>query len=225
MKKLSILSFTLSILLLASVTCAQTIGLSFDEAATRFVIDGRLELVPNPDLGDVPSAEVYVIVSEISELSGYEYNLSSTDLTAIVATPVIYPSIAMDLGGETGDVRVDTGVCFHQGDAEAGPDPKQIRLSKHVFSWLVLPHTDVLYCVGPAIASSASVPQYTECVDSATPLPFQIDDRYADNCLSDACIQVYFEWADVVTPINCVPVLIPGVPAESSSWGALKAAY
>ncbi len=224
MKKLSIISLILSTLLLASVSSAQKIGVAFDEAATRFVLDGRLDLVPNQTLGDLPSAEVYVIAFEIAELSGYEYKLSSTDMTAVEGTPVIYPSTGVDSGSAPGDVRVATGACFQQGALEAGPDPNQIRLAKHVFSWLTLPSTDVLYCIGPSIESGASVPQYTECEVSPTSLSFEIYDRYADNCLSDACIKVYFEWENAVTPANCVPVL-HRVPSKASTWGALKAAY
>jgi hypothetical protein len=75
------------------------------------------------------------------------------------------------------------------------------------------------------VGYGASAPQYTECVDSPTALPFEIYDRYADDCLPDACIKVLFEWElDRVTPVNCVPVLNI-VPTKVSSWGALKAAY
>jgi hypothetical protein len=224
MKKLSILALTLSILLPASVSFAQSIGLSFNDAATSFVIDGRTDLRPNPAFGNLPSAYVYVITRDIPELFGYEYKISSTDATALDGGETFYPDTSGNSGTD-GDVRVGTGVCFHAGDAQAGPDATQIRLAEHIYSWLTLPSVDVLYCIEPSAGSGASLPQYTECVDSQTSLPFSIYDIYADNCLSDACIQVYFEWEpDGVTPVNCVPKFYR-VSAKASSWGALKAAY
>lgn len=134
MKKLRVLPLALSVLLLASVSSAQKFGLSFTEAGTSFVIDGRFDLVPNPDLGNLPSAEVSVIAFEITEVFGYEYNLISTDVTAIASTPVIYPSTGTNSGSEPGDVRVGTSVCFHAGDAQACPDPNQIRLARHIYT-------------------------------------------------------------------------------------------
>jgi hypothetical protein len=224
MKKLSILALSLIILLPASISFAQSIGLSFNDTATSFVIDGRTDLRPNPLFGNLPSAYVYVITRDLPELSGYEYEISSTDATTLNGGVTFYPDTSSNSGTDR-DVRVATGVCFHTGDVQAGPSSTQIRLAEHIYSWLTLPPADVLYCIGPSVGSGASLPQYMECVDSATPLPFSIYDIYADNCLSDACIQVYFEWEpDGVTPVNCVPKFYR-VSTKASSWGALKAAY
>jgi len=224
MKTVSILPLALSILLLPSISSAQTIGLSFNEAGSSFVIDGRTDLIPNPALGGTPSAHVYVITRDLPELFGYEYRISSTDATALHGESTLYPDTSSN-SGTAGDVRVATGVCFHAGDAQAGPDPTQIRLAEHIYSWLTLPYVDVLYCIEPSVESGAVFPQYSECVDSSPSLAFGIPDIYADNCLSDACIAVYFQWEpDAVTPVNCVPVLNT-VLTKSTSWGALKAAY
>ena len=92
MKQLSVLILALSVLLIASVSSAQTISLSFDEGSILHCVDGRTALVPNPEFSDFPSAQIWVIATEISQVFGYEYNLASTDLTAVTSAPVTYPS-------------------------------------------------------------------------------------------------------------------------------------
>ncbi len=225
MKKPAVLPLALSVLLLATVSSAQKVGIYFTESGTRYVIDGRSELVSNPDLGNLPSTVVYVIAFDIPELFGYEYNLTSSDTTAIASTPVIYPSTGSDFSSEPGDVRVNTGMCFHAGDAEAGSVSTQIRLAKHTYSWVSLPTVDVWFCIRPSIGSGATTPQYTACVENPVPLSCGVAPDYFDSCQPDGCIGVYFEWqADGVTLTHCLPGLLK-TPSRSTSWGALKAAY
>jgi hypothetical protein len=227
MSKLAMFATFLAILAVASEASAQKIGMAFDEAGTVFYIDGRSDLVPNPDFSNFPSAIVWVIAYDSPELSGYEYNLTSTDVSAIASTPIIYPSEGSDFAALPGDVRVDTGICFQAGGAEAGPDPTHIRLAKHQFSWFSPPTVDVLYCINPSQASvnlsGATAPQYTECVSNPVSLPFAVANEWDDYCTPDGCVPIVFEWEpDGVTMTSCQR--IPS-PAASTSWGALKAAY
>jgi hypothetical protein len=223
MKKLMILTAVLGILAMASMSFAQNIGLTFDEAGTTTVIDGRSETIPNPDFFNLPSVNVWVVAYDLSELFGYEYNVSSSDATANAATPVVYPSTAQDFGTHSiGDVRAGTGVCFHQGDAEAGPDPTHIRLAKHTFTWGALPTVDVLYCIGPSIGSGASVPQYAMCNQDATKGPFGIANVSQDTCTPNGCAAVVFEWDDATTPTNCQRDV---VGSQEKSWGSLKSSF
>ncbi len=223
MKNLTVPLSILSILTFASASFAQNIGLTFDEAGTKPCIDGHTELVPNPQFGDLPSAAVYVGAWGLPELFGYEYKITWNEASAIAGTPVFYPSTSANFG-TNGDVRVGTGMCFHVGDAEAGPDPSHIRLAKHTFTWVTLPAVNVLYCIGPSAASGAAAPQYTECVQTPVPLPFGVYNLYGPYTLylPDGCIFVLFESAgNNYSPANCDEV----VAAKGRSWGALKAAY
>jgi hypothetical protein len=198
---------------------SQEIGAFADEAGTQITIDSRTGLTPNPDLNDWPSAVVWVVAYDLPELSGFEYRLTKSDASALESTPVFYPSTAID-SGTNGDVRVNTGICFQLGSSEAGPNPDAIRLAKYKFTWVVLPSVDVLYCVAPSQASGASAPQYTECVDTPTPLEFAL---IGNQCSSvpAGCCRIFFEYDPYGLPVNqCIPV-----PVESSSWGSLKAAY
>jgi len=222
MKKLMILATVLGILAMASMSFAQNIGVTFDESGTQTVIDGRSDLVPNPALGNLPSTPVFVIAYDIPEVFGYEYHITSSDATAIVGTPVFYPSTAANFG-TNGDVRVGTGVCFHAGDAQAGPDPNQIRLAKHTYSWFALPTTDVTYCIGPVLITGDPYPNYTECVSSPTPLPFGIANFSQDTCTPDGCAAVVFQWEpDGVTPTVCQRDV---VGSQEKSWGSLKSSF
>ncbi len=226
MIKLAMFATFVAILAMASEASAQKIGMAFDEAGTVFYIDGRTDLVPNPDLYDFPSVDVWVIAYDIPELSGYEYKLSSTDASAIVSTAVVYPTATAQNSGDAlvGEVRVDTGVCFLAGSADAGPDPTHIRLAKHTFTWTSPPTVDVLYCIGPSIASGAVAPQYTECVANPASLSFGVANEWDDTCTPYGCVPIVFEWeSDGVTGVNCRQR--EPSPAASTSWGALKAAY
>ena len=225
MRKLGILVSMLGILLLASPAFAQFIGLTFDEAGTQSLIDGRSDLIPNPDFFNFPSAIVWVIAFDIPELFGYEYNLSSSDATAFVAAPEVWPAEGSDFGTLPGDVRVGTGICFQAGSTQAGPDPAHIRLAKHTYTWQTPPAVDVTYCIGPSAASvqvsGATAPQYTECISNPVSTPFTIANQGTEGCVPVGCAGVIFEWEqDGVTPTNCT-----GVPVQSKSWGALKAGY
>lgn len=227
MKKLTILAAVLGILAMASMSFAQNIGLTFDEAGTQTVIDGRTDLVPNPDFFGFPSVNVWVIAYDIPSVFGYEYHLSTDDATGLVSTPVIWPAEGSNFATIDGDVRVGTGICFAAGDAQAGPDPTHIRLAKHTFTWQTPPAVDVLYCIGPSEASvqatGATAPQYTECVSNPVSLPFGIANHSLDTCTPDACAAVVFEWeSDGVTPTNCQRDV---VGSQEKSWGSLKSSF
>jgi hypothetical protein len=198
---------------------SQEIGAFGDEAGTQVLLDSHTDLTPNPNLANAPSAVIWVVAYDLSELSGYEYRLTSTDASAFESAPIVYPSTAVD-SGTNGDVRVNTGSCFQVGSSEAGPNSDTIRLAKHQFTWITLPDVDVLYCVTPSLASGASMPRYTECVDTPDPLPFTL---VPGPCITvpDGCCRVFFEFQPNGVPVHdeC------GVPVESSSWGSLKAGY
>ncbi len=221
MKKLMILATVLGILAMASMSFAQNIGVTFDEGGTQTVIDGRTDLVPNPALGNLPSAQIFVVAYDIPELFGYEYYITSSDATAIVGTPVFYPSTSANFGSN-GDVRVGTGKCFTLTDPEAGPNPTNIRLAKHIYSWFATPAVDVTYCIGPIQQGSYAAPNYTECVQSPTPLPFGIANTSQDSCTPDGCAVVVFEWDDATTPHNCNRDV---VGSQEKSWGSLKSSF
>jgi hypothetical protein len=197
---------------------SQEIGAFVDEAGTQTTLDSRTGLIPNPDAFDFPSAVIWVVAHDLPELSGYEYRLLTSDLAAIESTPVIYPSTASN-SGTNGDIRVNTGTCFQLGSSEAGPSLDAIRLVKHQFTWVRLPQSDAYFCVVSSEASGADMPLYTECVESPASLPFKLNEPYC--FLSPVgCCRVVFEFnADGTFANQCV------IPVESSSWGALKAAY
>ncbi len=219
MKTLTMAVATLTILAVASMASSQNIGLSFDELGTNPCIDGPTELVPNPDLGGLLSTEVYVGAWDLPELFGYDYWLGSSDAAIIAETPVFYPSTAVN-SGINGDVRVGTGVCFHRGDPEAGPDPGHIRLAKHVFSWSAVPNEDVLFCIALSVASQSTAPQYLECVDNPVPMTFGVHSNLAYGAyVPDGCIIILFD--PYTPPETCSEV----VAIQDRSWGALKAAY
>jgi hypothetical protein len=222
MKKLMILAAVLGILAMASMSFAQNIGATFDSTGTSTVIDGRSDLVPNPVLGNLPSAIVYVVAYDVPQVLGYEYRLTSSDATGIAGSPIFYPSSSANFG-TNGDVRVGTGRCFPLGDPEAGPDPSHIRLAQHQYTWFSLPAVDVLYCIGPISTGGYSAPSYIECVDVPTPLPFGIANHSLDSCTPEGCGAIVFEWEpDGVTPTNCVREV---VGAQQKSWGALKSGF
>ena len=233
MKKLMILAAVLGILAMASMSFAQNIGLTFDEAGTQTVIDGRTDLVPNPDLFNFDSAIVWVIAFDTPSVFGYEYNLTSTDGTATVGTPVIWPAEGSDFATLTGDVRVGTGICFAAGDAQAGPDPTHIRLAKHQFTWFSPPAVDVTYCIHPSTASvnlsGATAPQYTECVSNPVSLPFGIANHSLDGITPEGCAAIVFEWMPDPNCSTCPDVPTNGqrdvVDAQQKSWGSLKSSF
>ncbi len=217
--------------MVAAKVSAQTITLSFNEEIIVHHLDGRSGLIPNPDFGNLPSAYVYVIAYDLPELFGYEYKITSTDFSALNGGETFYPSTSANFG-TNGDVRVGTGVCFHAGDAQAGPVPTYIRLAEHIFTWFVPPPVDALYCLEPSVGSGSSAPQYTECVDTPVPLPFGLSgepcDDFGSILLKDdtnsgwlGCVAVLFQWEPDGTPAHC-PF---SIAAQSTSWGALKAAY
>ncbi len=219
------LAIALGSLLSFSTAFAQNIALTFDEAGTTNILDGRSDLVPNPDMFNYPSVIVWVIAYDIPELSGYEYNLTSTDASAIASTPTTYPSEGSDYATLPGDVRVDTGICFQAGGAEAGPDPTHIRLAKHQFTWFSPPAVDVIYCINPSQASvnlsGATAPQYTQCISNPPSKLFGIARESSFSpCPPEGCTWLYFEWDPDGRPTNgCI------IPTEAQSWGTLKAAY
>ena len=227
MKRLTTLAISLSCLILSSAASAQNIGLTFDEAGTALIIDGRVDLIPNPDLFNFDSAVVWVIAYDIPEVFGYEYGLTSTDASATVSAPVIWPAEGSNFATLPGDVRVGTGICFAAGDAQAGPDPTHIRLAKHQFTWFSPPVVNVFYCIHPSAASvqatGATAPQYTECVSNPVSLPFGIHNSYRSGIsLPEGCAVILFApesgWG---IPATCEEA----VAARDRSWGALKAAY
>jgi len=171
MRKPAILMMIMAALAFSSGAFAQNIGISLDESEIQSWIDGRFELVPNPELGNLPSVVVYLIAFDISELFGYEYRITSSDATAIVGTPTFYPTATSANFGTGGDVRVGTGACFHAGDLDAGPVPTQIRLARHIYSWFAPPSVDVVYCMGPISQGDYAAPNYTECVPNPVLLP------------------------------------------------------
>jgi hypothetical protein len=197
---------------------SQEIGAFADEAGTQSLLDSHTDLIPNPDLFNSPSAVIWVVAHDLPELSGYEYKLTSTDASALESTPIVYPSTAID-SGTNGDVRVNTGICFQVGSSEAGPNPYAIRLAKHQFTWITLPSLDVAYCVAPSLASGASTPQYTECAETPAQLPITL---ISTPCyfIPHGCCWIWFEFLPDGRPVNQCDV-----PADSSSWGSLKAAY
>ena len=225
MKRMITLAIALFGLLLSTAAFAQNIGPTFDEAGMQAVIDGRTDLVPNPDLFNFDSAVVWVVAYDIPEIFGYEYNLTSTDFSSIVSTPTIWPAEGSDFATLTGDVRVGTGICFQAGSTQAGPDPTHIRLAKHQYTWFAPPTVDVFYCIHPSQASvnlsGVVAPQYTECVSNPVSLPFALAPGSQEDCRPAGCALIVFEWEpDGVTRSNCWRV-----PAQSQNWGALKAAY
>lgn len=218
MKLLTMLSLVLGVLAMASAALSQDIGLTFDELGTKSCINGSTELIPNPNLGNLPSAYVYVVAWDLPELFGYEYRITSSDGNEVPGGTTFYPDTAANFG-TGGDVRVGTGICFHVGDPQAGPDPSHIRLARHIYSWFFPPAHDVLYCIGPVLATGDSAPNYTECVDTPVPLPFGLHNDYGLQTLfPDGCIIVIF---DSDPPQSCNEV----VTAEGRSWGALKSVY
>jgi hypothetical protein len=208
---------------MASMSFAQNIGLTFDDFGTTTVIDGRTDLIPNPGFGNLPSAYVYVIAYDIPEVFGYEYHITPSDAAAALdGGKTFYPSSAANFG-TGGDVRVGTGVCFGLTHPEAGPNPNNIRLAEHIYTFLSTPAADQLYCIGPVLITGDPYPNYTECVDSPTPLPFGIANKSLDDCTPDACAVAVFEWEpDGVTPTNCVRNV---VDAQQKSWGSLKSSF
>ncbi len=112
MKKLMILAAVLGILAMASMSFAQNIGITFDEAGTQTTLDGRTGLLPNPALGNLPSAFVYVDRLRHSRGLRVRVHLSSTMVPQSPAAPVFYPTATSANFGVGGDVRVGTGVCF-----------------------------------------------------------------------------------------------------------------
>ncbi|HKI82724.1 MAG TPA: hypothetical protein VKA63_00185 [Candidatus Krumholzibacteria bacterium] len=223
MKKLILCVIVVSGLLVPFISSAQKIGMAFDEAGTVFYVDGRTELVLNPDLANLPSAQIYVLTFRVSELSGYDYRIDTTDLSALISAPTLYPTTATN-SGTSGDVRVSTGACFHEGDSEASSSPDHIRLAKHVYTWVALPYYDVLYCIKPSHASGAALPLYSECVDNPEARSFGLANLWS-SCVPDGCITVVFEWERDGSWSNCWPSPPEPLPAAASSWGALKAAY
>jgi len=222
MKRLMILAAVLGILAMASMSFAQNIGATFDSTGTTTVIDGRSDLVPNPALGNLPSAVVYVVAYDLPQLLGYEYRIDSSDATAIAGAVITYPEGSLNLG-TNGDVRAGTGRCFPLGDPEAGPDPSHIRVARHIYSWFAPPAADVLYCVKGILATGALTPNYLECVSAPTPLPFGIANHSLDSCTPEGCAAVVFEWEpDGVTPTNCAREV---VGTQQKSWGALKSGF
>ncbi len=223
MKKLMILAAVLGILAMASMSFAQNIGITFDEAGTQTTLDGRTGLLPNPALGNLPSAFVYVIAYDIPEVFGYEYFISSTDATAIAGTPVFYPTATSANFGVGGDVRVGTGVCFGAGSADAGPVATQIRLAKHVFSFFATPADDIIYTIGPSTGAGGTAPHYTECVSSPTPLDFGLANHSLNlGCAPDGAAVVILQWTAQNTPARCDPQV---VGSKETSWGALKSGF
>jgi len=238
MKKLMILTAVLGILAMASMSFAQNIGLTFDELGTTTVIDGRSDLVPNTDLLNLPSVTLYIIAYDIPELYGYEYNLSSTDGTAIKDPVVVYPTATAQNFGDAsvGDVRVGTGICFLAGGPDAGPDPNHIRLASQRFTWGAPPTVDVLYCLGPSLASidatGATAPQYTECTSNPVSLSFGLANQPLNGITPEGCAVVVFEWMPDPTcqgQPDCPDIPTNGerqvVDTQQKSWGSLKSSF
>jgi hypothetical protein len=211
----------LALLITPSVLLAQGIAPSFEEDLIQPCADGRWYIQPDPDHGDLPSLDLYVIATGLTRLFGYEYNLSLSNEAGLgFKSFTYYPSSGLNFGSDPGDVRVGTGECFWAGEAEAGPNPEQIRLTKYRFTWLTVPTENVEFCVGPTYISGAMTPQYTECVALPTPLPLKLlDTGYGSDWTN--CAFALFDYAgyeDFTFSCNVVGV-------QSRSWGALKSAY
>ncbi len=102
---------------------------------------------PDPEHGALPSLELYVIATGLTQLFGHEYNLSLSHETGLgFKSFTYYPSSGLNFGLDPGDVRVGTRECFYAGGAEAGP----------------------------TYISGATTPQSTECVPLPTPLPLSL---------------------------------------------------
>jgi hypothetical protein len=219
MKVLITIVSILGILAMAAVALSQDIGMTFDELGTKPCIDGQTELIPNPAFGNLPSAYVYVGAWDLPEIFGYEYHITASSSAALDGGTTFYPDTSANFGTD-GDVRVGTGVCFHAGDAQAGPDPTHIRLAEHIYTFLSTPAVDQIYCIGPVLATGDPYPHYTECVDTPVPLPFGLHSSLAplQALIPYGCIIVIF---DSEPPQSCSEV----VAIEDLSWGGLKAAY
>ncbi|HKI83460.1 MAG TPA: hypothetical protein VKA63_03905 [Candidatus Krumholzibacteria bacterium] len=110
MKLRSISLCILVLLLIPSLLHVQGIAASFEEGVIQPCADGRLAIQPDPDNGNLPSLDLYVIATGLTQIFGYEYNLSISNETGLgLKTLTCYPSTSLNFGFDPGDVRVGTG--------------------------------------------------------------------------------------------------------------------